>query len=923
MRRKWRLWALAGAGLFIACVVWQSAYSGAQDNGNEGKAKAAESPLPIRQVVLFNSGVGYFQREGEVSGDARVDLTFPAGDINDLLKSLVLQDLGGGRISTVNYDSQDPLDKILHSFALDLNNNPSFGQILNQARGEKIEILRQERTDAQPTKVTGIIVGMEVQRKAVGKDGFVDEEFLNLSGPSGLQAIPMDQVLGVKFLNPVLENEFHRALKVLASSHDTQKKLVSLGFNGPGKRAVRVGYVVERPIWKTTYRLRLEPNGKLSLQGWALVENTSDDDWSDVRMVLVSGKPISYQMNLYEPLYIPRPFVEPELFASLRPPIYSGSLDPSGGPQVAAPGGPPTGQMGAGPPPVPTGGFGAGGVGQRGVDANAFNRALQSGIYPQLGQLGQFGGQFGQFGGQLGQFGGQFGQLGVNMFGMNNAMGNSANLKYQNQNNDMANFKDNNRLTYEELQLRRQRQEQVKGDARKAGAAVAGLNFKEGIQSVATAEEIGDYFRYVLDQKITLARQKSAMLPILDQNIEGTKVSIYNETTHAKYPLLGLKLKNTSGQPLTQGPITVYENSTYAGDTRILNLQPNEERLLSYALDQGTEVKSSVKAIPSPEMNFKIGDAKLTARYKLRETKEYTIKNRSTHDRTLIVEHPIRGDWKLIDPKKPTEKTRDHYRFTVQVPAGKAVAFDVTEEQSRLDTIALVAGNPPFYGVGLGIEVKQVLKRHEEKLVSLKIQKGIATPTLQTRESKVYYVQNLSDQDRDFTVDHIIRPDWARLGENGDKQAGPGVYRFTLHVAKGKTGNQEIDEETIATAKGTSLKDLSEIKIREYINNSATSAAVRAGLTKLLELASKVADTGKQLGSQEKQLDALSKDQARLRENLKIIPTTSEHYKKFLEKFVSQEARIETLQNQVQELQAALQNHERVYEGFVTTLNAE
>src|SRR3954452_20304983 len=131
MRRTWYLWALAGTSLAVALVIWQTASSRAQNLDN-GRGKAAEGPLPIRQVVLFNSGVGYFQREGEVSGDARIDLTFPTTDINDLLKSLVLQDLGGGKISTVNYDSHDPIDKILRSFALDLNNNPSFGQILNQ-----------------------------------------------------------------------------------------------------------------------------------------------------------------------------------------------------------------------------------------------------------------------------------------------------------------------------------------------------------------------------------------------------------------------------------------------------------------------------------------------------------------------------------------------------------------------------------------------------------------------------------------------------------------------------------------------------------------------------------------------------------------------------------------------------------------------
>ena len=111
--------------------------------------------------------------------------------------------------------------------------------------------------------------------------------------------------MSVRFMNPTLETEFQRALNVLASSHDTQKKTVSVGFNGDGKRQVRVGYVVERPIWKTSYRLRIDDKDKIFLQGWALVENTSDDDWNDIRMVLVSGKPISFKMNLYDPIYVP------------------------------------------------------------------------------------------------------------------------------------------------------------------------------------------------------------------------------------------------------------------------------------------------------------------------------------------------------------------------------------------------------------------------------------------------------------------------------------------------------------------------------------------------------------------------------------------------------------------------------------------
>src|SRR5262249_45608334 len=166
----------------------------------------------------------------------------------------------------------------------------------------------------------------------------------------GVRSIPLRDVQRLRFLNPVLDAELKRALEVLASSHDALKKTVSLTFKGDGKRAVRVGYVVESPIWKPSYRLVLDKDGKVHLQGWASIENTTDDDWSTVRMALVSGRPISFQMNIYQPLYMPRPMVEPDKFASLRPPVYGGAL--ANAPQIAqgqAPpmGGPP-GMAGAG-----------------------------------------------------------------------------------------------------------------------------------------------------------------------------------------------------------------------------------------------------------------------------------------------------------------------------------------------------------------------------------------------------------------------------------------------------------------------------------------------------------------------------------------------------------------------------------------------
>src|SRR5205085_6110204 len=144
----------------------------------------------------------------------------------------------------------------------------------------------------------------------------------------GMHSVKLAEVQRVRFLNPVMDTELKRALETLALSHDTQKKAVSLNFVGEGKRSVKVGYVVENPIWKTSYRLVLpkEKEDKPFLQGWAIVENPTDEDWKDVKMALVSGRPISFQMDLYTPLFVPRPTVELELFASLRPVAYSGDL---------------------------------------------------------------------------------------------------------------------------------------------------------------------------------------------------------------------------------------------------------------------------------------------------------------------------------------------------------------------------------------------------------------------------------------------------------------------------------------------------------------------------------------------------------------------------------------------------------------------
>jgi hypothetical protein len=178
-------------------------------------------------------------------------------------------------------------------------------------------------------------------------------------------------------------------------------------------------------------------------------------------------------------------------------------------------------------------------------------------------------------------------------------------------------------------------------------------------------------------------------LPIVQKDVEATRVSVYNPAVHAKFPLLGLKLKNTTGLHLMQGPVTVFEGSTYAGDARIQDLQPNEDRLLTYAIDLGTEVEAKAKTPPGRITKVTAKKGLLYSTTKLREERAYHAVNRSQTDRTLLVEHPYRPEFTLANDLKPAERTRAQYRFELTLPAGKAGDLEVVEERDLVQTVQL------------------------------------------------------------------------------------------------------------------------------------------------------------------------------------------------------------------------------------------
>lgn len=624
--------------------------------------------LPISRVVLFNSGVGYFSRSGEVMDDTRVDLLFPEQEINDLLKSMVLEDFDHGRIAAVSYDSREPVARTLSSFAINLNGNPTFAAIVSQMRGERVEVVMSPGISNQPGKLSGSIVGVETQKVAQGSMS-VNAEVLNLLCAEGLRSIRLQEIQQLKFANPLIESEFRRALDVLAKSHDSQKKGVSLHFAGGGKRRVQVGYVIEAPIWKTSYRLVLSDKEKPYLQGWAMVENQTDEDWAGVKMALISGRPISFQMDLYNPLYVDRPMVEPELFASLRPVTYRG-------------------------------GFGQPFQGREDDVKRAELKALFE-KYHELVRAGRYA--------EAERIAMSAKQLDpdnpactavVEMAKLQHAVLDAYGIKNDKERMMRLGLNDAERegpLVATEPYLSLIRPKVARnGEYAKETAAELGRRIGLGaVGNAATAGALGDFFQYTIDHPVSLARQKSAMLPIVGKEIEGQRISIYNQSVQNSHPLLGIKFKNTSGAHLNQGPVTVFEGSVYAGDTRVLDVQPNEERIVSYAIDLGVEVDPQNGPGIQKITSVKADKGILTTNTKIVDEKKYRIMNRSQTDRTLLIEHPNRTNeqFKLVYTEKPVEDTATVWRFQTSVKTGETKTFVVKEEKD-LDTSVLLTNSP-------------------------------------------------------------------------------------------------------------------------------------------------------------------------------------------------------------------------------------
>jgi hypothetical protein len=318
---------------------------------------------------------------------------------------------------------------------------------------------------------------------------------------------------------------------------------------------------------------------------------------------------------------VPRPLIEPELYASLRPPLYQGQLSMLGGQSG----------LGGGISGGVSGRFGIQGAGVLGGQGIAQN-------------LGGGGGVAGVGGGMLGQFG-------------SHSTRDSRSLLAQ-------------RLSYDEFKAR----QTEKGKSSSLQDPVA-----------AASRGLGEAFVYAIADPVSLPRFKSTLLPVLDEKIEAERLSIYNAAILQGYPLKGLRIKNTSKLFLAEGPVTVYEGGSAAGQARLPDVKPGESRLISYAIDLDVALRTEpVDNVRAP-VSAKISNGELRRVTRVKSTHRYAIVNKSSEAKTLWVSHPIRDGWKLIAPEKPAERTAGYYRFEIKLPPGGQARLDVVEESDNVE----------------------------------------------------------------------------------------------------------------------------------------------------------------------------------------------------------------------------------------------
>jgi hypothetical protein len=278
--------------------------------------------LALKRVMLSSGGLGYFEYEAAVDGDATLKLTVSLDQVDDVLKSLVVYDDKGG-VGGISLPGKEPLRQIFRDMPFDQSALESPAALLGALKGAQISV-------GGPRALSGRVVSVEEETQSL-HDGKATTRRTRVAilTDTGLQQFILEDAENLQFADPVLRDRIGQALQAIQANRAWEARTLDLATRGQGHRTVRVAYIVAVPVWKASYRLTLPGDATAStaaLQGWATVENLSGQDWKDVELTLVSGRPVAFHQALYEAYYVTRPEVPVEVAGRLNPYIDRGGV---------------------------------------------------------------------------------------------------------------------------------------------------------------------------------------------------------------------------------------------------------------------------------------------------------------------------------------------------------------------------------------------------------------------------------------------------------------------------------------------------------------------------------------------------------------------------------------------------------------------
>jgi hypothetical protein len=558
--------------------------------------------LPVRKVVLYKNGVGYFEHAGSVTGNQRVAIDFTSPQLNDVLQSLTVLDEGGGRIAGVNYNSTTPLAEQLKTLSLGMTDEPTSTELFRALRGQRVEV-----TGGPGGAITGRLLSIESRTENVGgsdADKTIDKFYLTLVATSGaVRVIELTPTLSVRPLDANLQGQLDRYLELLSTTHSTGLRHLTLNAVGVGQRELRVSYISEVPVWKSTYRIVFPrtPNGNATMQGWAVVDNTVGADWDNVQLSLVAGAPQSFIQPLSQPIYTKRVEIPIATEAQLTPQTHEAAEEKQFNRiELSA-------KLKA-PARVP------------------HDIRMVTEKEPPLAGFGVAGSDFGSAG---------------NMYtSANAAVGSGV------------------------------------GIGRSAGGVDRASDaFKEGDVSTNAFD---DFFEYALTQPVTIHKNESAMVPILQQDLPAEHVTLWSEKEPA--PLRAVWLENKSKLTLDSGSFSIFESGEFAGEGLLDPIHPGEKRLLSYAADQAVRVKVTDRDSQRTLHHVQIAKGVIIETHMDVLSKTYSATNSADLDRVVLLEHPRRNNgWSLDGDLKADESSPNLYRFKLPVAAHSTATLEVRE----------------------------------------------------------------------------------------------------------------------------------------------------------------------------------------------------------------------------------------------------